>query len=300
MNEIRIGTIKILDGKQSISLEDTLEIFEFLNIQKQISGLCEFENNQELYSIFLINFIEISRYLEESVAGLASEQKPILHYNRKNIQVIYRNVNRLFLNLLGSARTFLDHTETYLKRKYGKKSIKVAGFKRKTNELYDSSFEYRFIYKLRNFAQHCGFPVSEISIRRRGREIILNPIFKKQILLNNFPGWGSQVKGDIEKQLEEFSATPIISEFFRNIQELNDKVRDIEKTSVLEFIKNIEDFILKYKNQDKDSQLCIFHDFKYDISGSLEGASFNSITIPLDLIENIKISFRHKKEETPS
>ena len=57
-------------------------------------------------------------------------------------------VNRHFLNFLSSFKTFLDHSETSLKRRFGKESDEVKRFKQACSEAFDSHFEYRFFYRV--------------------------------------------------------------------------------------------------------------------------------------------------------
>lgn len=64
----------------------------------------------------------------------------------------HRQINRHLLNLLTVLRTFLDHSESELKRRYGRASDKVAWFKHICFTEYDNHFASRFLYKLRN---HC-------------------------------------------------------------------------------------------------------------------------------------------------
>jgi hypothetical protein len=74
------------------------------------------------------------------------------------------NLNRYIMNLLTAVRTFLDHTERNLTHRHGKDSEQFQAFKKATAEAYDSSFAYRFLYKLRNYVQHRGMPIGKMSI----------------------------------------------------------------------------------------------------------------------------------------
>lgn len=73
--------------------------------------------------------------------------------------------NRRFVNYLASARLLLDHYETRLKRRYGDDSLQAKGFKTECAASYDNQFAYRFLYRLRNFAQHFGMPAGHVQTR---------------------------------------------------------------------------------------------------------------------------------------
>jgi len=85
--------------------------------------------------------------------------KPAPYPSMQFHNVVHTSLNRRLSNLLSSIRLFLDHSEFAFKRKYGKKSEEVEAFKKYASEKYDSSFSYRFVYKLRNYVQHCGIPI---------------------------------------------------------------------------------------------------------------------------------------------
>ena len=72
------------------------------------------------------------------------------------------DLNRRLLNFLTAMRFFLDHTETRLKRRYGKTNKAVQTFKTSTSASYDKVFAYRFLYRLRNVAQHCSIPIGHV------------------------------------------------------------------------------------------------------------------------------------------
>lgn len=80
-------------------------------------------------------------------------------------------VNRLFLNFLSAFRQFLDHTETRLKREYKEFPEVFNRFKERASSAYDNEFAYRFIYKLRNFSQHCGIPVGVVDFECKYDEV---------------------------------------------------------------------------------------------------------------------------------
>ena len=77
------------------------------------------------------------------------------------------DLNRRFLNFLSSLRQFLDHTETRLKRQYKGVPAVAAAFKARTSQAYDTTFAYRFFYRLRNFGQHLGMPIGFVDIESR-------------------------------------------------------------------------------------------------------------------------------------
>jgi hypothetical protein len=62
-------------------------------------------------------------------------------------------------NFLSSARLYLDQVPQDLNSIYGKNSEQTATFNQCRSKQYDSSFAYRIMEALRNYAQHRGFSV---------------------------------------------------------------------------------------------------------------------------------------------
>jgi hypothetical protein len=89
--------------------------------------------------------------------------KYLTAYTHKNFEALPPrspdlNLNRCLLNLLSAIRSYLDYVET--KRKYGDASSSITRFKKSCSDAYDNSFSYRFLYRFRNYAQHCGLPLT--------------------------------------------------------------------------------------------------------------------------------------------
>lgn len=248
--------------------------------------------------MFIINFLEFNDLFKITINRLLKHQGALLEDNPKELKFISRNANRLFLNFLSSGRTFLDHTETYLKRKYGSQSNEYLIFQSETNKIYDNSFEYRFMYKLRNYAQHCGLPINNITYSINNdfqgdkyvRNINLNPTFDLIKLSNDFKKWGSTLKEDFKLKPNEISVTSVLKEYYRNIEVLSNKVLIIEKKSLQESIEYLETFEEKFTDfeQSENLQLCVFYNFQLSKPNSYENSKFETYKLPKELIKEIK------------
>jgi hypothetical protein len=76
-------------------------------------------------------------------------------------------INRRLANYLSSMRMFLDYSEFRFKRAHKEHADRLKAFQHSRSQLFDTSFSYRFAYKLRNYTQHFGLPVGDISITER-------------------------------------------------------------------------------------------------------------------------------------
>jgi hypothetical protein len=75
----------------------------------------------------------------------------------------YFAINKAFLNFLSSARSYLDFMERLVKSRPEDGPDMAAKFKGYCAAEFDGYFSYRFLYKLRNYAQHKGMPINVIS-----------------------------------------------------------------------------------------------------------------------------------------
>ena len=202
----------------------------------------------------------------------------------------------MLLNFMMSVRTFLDHMETHVKRMYGKNSSETDLFKNLTSTEFDSKFSYKFMYKLRNYVQHCGMPpinYSKSKVLEGGiPHASITAEFDKNALLAGFDSWGAIVKPELESQSDNFNVFDIVHEFYWSI--LSVYVRFAEATTfsstwaakarILEIIKQPETY-----NKDDYCLLNIFDrgEGKVDL---------NMSWIPASLFQKIDHYLRIKNE----
>lgn len=163
------------------------ELFNLLSEKEKTLTHFLFSNNY--YKMLLTNIDELLNYILE----IENKENKNIFETEKRIL----NVNRLTINLLGIFFSYINHYENDLKDFTGKNSEQVKKFKCITSKYFDNYFEYRFLYKLRNYSVHCSIPITTIS------SSIENPLKQYYIntksLLDNFSQWGTIVKSDLEK-----------------------------------------------------------------------------------------------------
>ncbi|MDI5936627.1 hypothetical protein QLR68_00020 [Micromonospora sp. DH15] len=122
------------------------------------------------------------------------------------------------INWLNVVRLFLDHEETWLKRTFGETSTHFIDFKSACSRAFDSSIAYRFLYKLRNYATHCGLPISSVHLdtpteeeRAAGLHQKISFRLNRDDLLRNF-NWGPKVRADLAAMEPAFELLPLISQ----------------------------------------------------------------------------------------
>ncbi|PCJ89654.1 MAG: hypothetical protein COA57_01170, partial [Flavobacteriales bacterium] len=198
---------------------------EYDRYVNHIQTLTKYSTNQHLFKIVELNYTDfitkLNDYLEIYNESPGADMAEFEH--------LYLDLNRYILNILSSVRTFLDHSETRLKREYGAESEEYKLFKLETSQAYDNNFAYRFLEKLRNFAQHCGLPSGNVEITSSGDENgntvnKLTLFFDRENLLSRFDRWGNPVKSELSELEEKFEVVPLIKEKNELLKSINSKL----------------------------------------------------------------------------
>jgi hypothetical protein len=127
-------------------------------------------------------------------------------------------------NLLSSASAFLSQTETNLNRLHGKNSSKLTTWNEKRKSIHTASFSYRFLYELRNFAQHRSIPLSRFNIAgKRVADVAM--VFKVDVLilrdelLDNGYDW-KKLRHEIKQHPPEIDLLPLAKEYLHGLRQI--------------------------------------------------------------------------------
>lgn len=251
----------------------------------QINILMEFVNNFALVEYVRLNYESLMELLNETVMKVAEEPSFMGSYPFKNFPFL---LNTRILNYMMSVKTLLDHMETSINRRYGGASTELVEFKLLTANEFDSKFSYRFMYKLRNFVQHCGMPPLSYTISKSLDEtsstIITELIvyFMRDELIRDFSKWGAQVKADLTQMDESFSIIPIFNEHINSI--LKVYVSFNEKYHMVKTLK-AKEYITKFIGESAN-----YFDDEYIIAKLKKtevGLNINKKTIPTSALKKI-------------
>ncbi len=119
----------------------------------------------------ILNFKDFNNFLSAS-DNEDSEQ------SRK---LAFVQINRLFLNFLNSWKIFIEFTDKFYKRNFGKNSNEVEELTKISHRLFDDNFSYRFFSKLRNYSEHEYYPIYAIRTDGKGNK---EAFFDKKTFIN--------------------------------------------------------------------------------------------------------------------
>lgn len=216
--------------EHSLMLPLTIRPLEDLEFNKFLSArteLYEFARKQDLFRLVDANYIEYKTALNEYFKTHCETSDMA----GSHLEGVIFNINRLVLNLLSAVRTFLDHAETNLKRTYGEKSDNFQTFNKACSSCFDNYFSYRFLYKLRNYSQHIGMPIT--CLDASSEMVNLNPLkfdhMLKTVAMKNdllkYDKWGKykefEIKDEINLLPEKIDIDPYIDEMMYCIEKIN-------------------------------------------------------------------------------
>lgn len=204
--------------KDSIKALRRLNESEVQEIRECNKDIFNFNRHFKLVEYVLYNFACFKACIENSLQAFATQTDTIGRYD---LDSFGHEINITLLNLMMSTRTLLDHMETSIKREYGKNSSETDFFKSLTAKEFDDKFSYKFMYKLRNYVQHCGMPPLSYSKTKtldcEAPFASLELQFNRDSLLSEYDEWGAIVKPELEAQEEKFDAFFIVDEFIASI-----------------------------------------------------------------------------------
>ncbi|HCI5683105.1 TPA: hypothetical protein NPO65_004108 [Klebsiella variicola subsp. variicola] len=284
----------ISDGSEDNKISEirplSNEEIEVYDTQKNI--FMEFVNDFALVEYVRLNYESLMELLHETILKVAKEPSFIGSYPFKNFPFL---LNTRILNYMMSVKTLLDHMETNINRRFGEDSTEFVYFKTLTANEFDSKFSYRFMYKLRNFVQHCGMPPLSYTISKSLDEtsstlsIELIVYFMRDELIRGFSKWGPQVKADLTQMDESFSIMPIFNEHINAIFKVyilfNEKYHITKALKAKEYMIN---FIGESSDYIGDEYIIA------KLKKTETGLSINKKTIPTSAFEKISDFYRIK------
>jgi hypothetical protein len=265
-NSLKLG-YKDINGK-SIFVKDISED-EFNVGWKAVCELTQFFQERSMYKMISRNFDDFTK----SVSFAHKEIKKEI--DLVETRMIQANVNRCIINYLSLVVVYINRLDVILRKKYGNENLKYKDFKQVCSLEYDTFFEYRFIYDLRNFSQHWGMPVSVIGLTKTG-DLILT-IDTDYLLESNF-NWKKQIKEEIEKKAGFLNFIPIINQMNKSLINVDKAFINSNLENILLKITEAESFISGINNDNP----IIFGD------STLNSNEITKLTLSKKLIREVK------------
>ena len=129
-------------------------------------------------------------------------------------------------NFLAAGTAFLAQTETQIRIVHGEGSAELDAWTVARNYAHATSFAYRFLYELRNFAQHSTLPLSSINVDAARAHVDAPMAFRADLLMSRDGllttgyNWKKRLRDDIEQQQPTFEILPLVSQYMKDLRRL--------------------------------------------------------------------------------
>jgi hypothetical protein len=287
----------ILEEK-GISTIKKLSKEEYREYKTAAERLFDFSRDQQLYAIVSFNFDDFKELIKKYAEDYSKNPQNINYILLENMIL---NINRHILNFLASVKCFLDHNETKIKKKFGKKSKRVSYFKEMCSEIYDVNFSYRFLTKLRNYTQHCGMPLGGLKLHSKEDPPFSNIVhhslqvnFSRDQLLE-YDSWGPQISKELQKFPPEFDVVPHIDEMMKCIKRINTSLISLDIAELYRCVDLIENIIKPAL--EKEGIPCILRIplVNRDTNKKITGLKLEISHIPFHIIDSLNKARKLKR-----
>ncbi|MGD1087091.1 MAG: hypothetical protein ABSA47_20330 [Verrucomicrobiota bacterium] len=155
-----------------------LDTSEFAQFTKDHEDFLRMLERYSLLHIVDQNFNQIESFVKsvERPAGF-------------NPSHVVTELNNRFMNYLSAGYALREHLGTWLKRDFPRDSEHVVRYPQVLTFMEKTSFEYAFVQDLRNFVQHCGFPIGVASLNQDIGGTTLRIGYYRDALLSLYKDW---------------------------------------------------------------------------------------------------------------
>lgn len=193
---------------------------EYLEAKEASKTLFQLNDSQNRYNAVYSAFVRYADVVVETEEKLSEPGHP-------DVATLKRDLNERFSIYLHSVRAFLDHSLKELSDLYGKDSAACEAFKSATNEVYDGRFSYRLLDQVRNYTQHVGEAIDNVSFgwraldkEKKTSEPYLEVSLSRESLLA-WSGLKASFRPELAKQDEKIPVLPQVQEVTGCIKYLN-------------------------------------------------------------------------------
>jgi len=236
-------------GATKTALDEKISAGEFSAIQAATADLLVALNAEEKFAIVADNLNEFERELLQATQNhiLSSDSGYVLAMN------VRREIDRRLINLLSACRLYFDQITHLVSSTFGSNSPEEKRINDKRHDLYDHSFAYRMMEALRNFVQHRGLAIENISFNlhrvESGAGVFLEASVIPRLSVDVLEA-DAEFKKDVLDELKErggiIDIRPIAREYISRIFEVHQLIRELIGARADAAVKLLRDWISRY------------------------------------------------------
>ncbi len=217
----------------TIQMEKEIPTNEKEQLDVEIKKINHFITYHTYYNLTIKNIDQLLTY----VAKLENKLTEI-DFNNLEDEAL-QEISRLLINAVIQFVIYINYVEIKCK------GDKKEEFKSVSHYYFDSYFEYRFLYKFRNYISHQATPPIKIEedIYNDKRDIMLDTV----VLLNNSNEW-RQVKEDLYKLINGINISKLFTSSKLMIKKLHLSFIMIDQNSISQSMLKLESYMRIYDN----------------------------------------------------
>jgi hypothetical protein len=233
---------------------NALEVICRDSLARDIKAISEYHDSLKLVQSVQLN---IQQFLE-AVVHYAAEFLETEEMNEEKFDLISLSFSRLLLNILSMFRSLLDHSDFSVSREFGKESEQYLAWKKIQSEQYDSIFEYRLFYKLRNYCQHLGMPPMQISFTNSMDQdgIGFRLDLMRNKLLEEKSCWNKQLIKDLESTPEKIPVIDSLHKWGECFLRISEILLNLKREAALDTAHRIVNHRSRLNLPEDIGQLC--------------------------------------------
>lgn len=202
---------------------------------------------QEIHSLFSIFKFQIDILQKEYI--LKSDGSVFTNQNAADREEDYIAINAYSINIISAGKTLVQSMESFVKMDYFSPDDQLKKeYLEYYHKIYDHSFAYRLMIRLRDYAQHGHLPIDN---EGNNYHINLDTILRKPHYNHNKTMAYEMKKiadeiSDTYDDTPTFSLTRTLAEFVSKLSLLYERFWDIAENTLLKSQKRAQDIIKKY------------------------------------------------------
>lgn len=229
--EKKLYYLKIVNGEKTLDFNRKLKEGELDLINECNEILGDFNIFCDYYNILNKNLKDLEEYLQQVGTLQFKIKSPFM--NREMII----QINKLTVNFAISFRIYIDHYEIKIKELAGENSKEYKKFKAISKKYFDTYFEYRFLYNLRNYIVHYKMPITKIIGDAKTQKRIF--LIEKNNMMKWYK-WQKDVKDDIENLQNDIVLSDFIKQITVILKKFNKEISYYSDPEVIGALKLME------------------------------------------------------------
>lgn len=221
-----IGSIdKDENGGEVMRFYDKLDSKEYEKIIEAYYILKRFVSIYHYYRMVEENREELYKTIKKAKAKEEITFSKYMSYEKTTIY----NINRLTINFVGILYSYINNIEYMIKHEIGENSKHYEKMKEIINRYFEYNFEYRFIYKLRNYCIHHDLPINCINytVGTKIKDFEIN----SDILMKHPDEW-KHLETDFMKR-KNISIYDVVNNFEKLLFNLNKEISLVNKNEIV-------------------------------------------------------------------